>query len=316
MCAYCEIELNRNNRQIAHFHPKSDISDGQTNWVLIWENLWLACKGGSQSWMKPTEYLPPTVENLSCDEAKKDEVVDGLVLAPGDIPAFPRIFRFEQQPGAIRIAPDEYKCHEAGIPVEIVEETIKKFNLNCRRLTDARLAVHRRLENLIKAMKTKTTPGRLLDSLSERFLSKKPNGCYHSFFTRSYAPVWERLSDAPASRIKVPHFAKPFAATSSIIRTGKAGNGKTLHLTGRRASGYTFPRWSAGTSRNLIFGNRKESLSSRRKFTNKVIRLWEREPVMLLRLKNKNKVFFWKNPGAMKNSPKTCRLFGIFLFGF
>lgn len=182
LCAYCELELKENNRQIAHFHPKSDHSDGRTNWALIWENLWLACKGGSQPSMSPPEYLPPTVENLSCDEAKKDKILDGLVLAPGDIPAFPRLFRFEQKPDAILIAPDEKKCLNAGVSIEIVEETIKQFNLNCRRLTDARLEVHRGLEKLIKTMKPKTIPRRLLYNLAERYLNENSNGSYHSFF--------------------------------------------------------------------------------------------------------------------------------------
>ena len=71
LCAYCEIKLVEENEQIAHFHPKSDIG-GSHNWALDWVNLWLACKGGSQTWLSanPHHYLPPLPDNLSCDEFK------------------------------------------------------------------------------------------------------------------------------------------------------------------------------------------------------------------------------------------------------
>ncbi len=89
LCAYCEIKPDLNNEQIAHFHPKSDTSTSH-NWALDWLNLWSACKGGSQAWMsEPHQYLPPLPHNLSCDEYKKDKIVDDLVLSPHEFPAFP-----------------------------------------------------------------------------------------------------------------------------------------------------------------------------------------------------------------------------------
>jgi len=90
LCAYCELSLEESNEQVAHFHPKSDTSSGK-NWAFEWDNLWLACKGGSQTWMQdPLAFLPPLPDNLSCDEFKGSTILDGLVLAPNDIPAFPR----------------------------------------------------------------------------------------------------------------------------------------------------------------------------------------------------------------------------------
>ena len=101
LCAYCEISLITDNEQIAHFHPKSDNKD--KNWALDWNNLWLACKGGTQSWMKSDEdaYTEPLPQNRSCDENKGDKILDDTILAPNMIPVNPRIFRYEQQPDRI-----------------------------------------------------------------------------------------------------------------------------------------------------------------------------------------------------------------------
>ena len=54
LCAYCEINLVKRvegqlvyDREIEHFHPKSDISH-QTDWMFEITNLFAACKGGSE----------------------------------------------------------------------------------------------------------------------------------------------------------------------------------------------------------------------------------------------------------------------------
>ena len=145
LSAYCELNLDPDNEQVAHFHPKSDTTTYH-NWALAWMNLWLACKGGSQTWMtEPYRYCPPLPDNLSCDECKGDRIVDGLVLAPDELPAFPRIFRFEQRPDRLEICVDEQACNAADIPVDKAQRTIDAFNLNCSRLAAARLALHRQL---------------------------------------------------------------------------------------------------------------------------------------------------------------------------
>ncbi len=184
LCAYCEINPRDQNQQIAHFHPKSD-TGGSTNWALNWSNLWLACKGGSQTWMVDSaEHLPPLPENLSCDEVKGNEILDGKVLAPDDIPDFPRIFRFEQHHDVINIMADEDQCRFAGIPIEKVNNTIDAFNLNCRRLGKARLAVHRKIEAQIKALRERSnTPREHFRLLIHRFFGKDSDGSWRRFFT-------------------------------------------------------------------------------------------------------------------------------------
>lgn len=185
LCAYCEIRLEEENEQIAHFHPKSD-TRSQNNWALDWTNLWLACKGGSQSWLvqNPHHYLPPLPENLSCDEYKGAKDVDGLVLAPHQMPNFPRIFRFEQQLDRIEIHVDWDGCQQAGLDPQKVQQTIDEFNLNCTRLASARLALHRELEKALKRLReSNVDPNVGFATLARKHLAKDGNGYWPQFFT-------------------------------------------------------------------------------------------------------------------------------------
>jgi len=183
LCAFCEMDLEQKNMQVSHFHPKSDTS-GAINWAFHWDNLWLACKGGSQSWLSNQHnYCPPLPCNLSCDEKKGSKVLDSQVLSPCEIPAFPRIFRYEQQPDRIDICPDEEQCNIAGIPVNKVKRTINEFNLNCHCLASARLALHRQLEQAIRRLReSSTNPKEGMVSLAKNHLSKK-NGRWSPFVT-------------------------------------------------------------------------------------------------------------------------------------
>jgi uncharacterized protein (TIGR02646 family) len=184
LCAYCEMILTTDNTQVAHFHPKSD-TNGANNWALDWDNLWLACKGGSQSWMRDENcFCPPLPDNLSCDERKGGKVLDDDVFAPNEIPAYPRVFSYHQQPDRIEIRPDQDMCEGAGIPVEKVQRTIDEFNLNCGRLVSARLALHRQLEQAIKRLRESgMDPQQGFASLVKKHLSKDTNGRWQRFLT-------------------------------------------------------------------------------------------------------------------------------------
>ncbi|MBF0461305.1 MAG: TIGR02646 family protein [Magnetococcales bacterium] len=186
LCAYCEILLQEDNRQVAHFHPKSDTTTSH-NWSLDWENLWLACKGGTQihHHSDPDHYLPPLPENISCDERKGRQILDSLVLSPSDVPSFPRIFRFNQRIDGMEIVPDEKGCQQAALPVEKVQKTIDEFNLNCPRLSLARMKCYQPIESAIKRLRQsgiKDTSG-ALEKLVKRHLSKRSNGHWPAFFT-------------------------------------------------------------------------------------------------------------------------------------
>jgi uncharacterized protein (TIGR02646 family) len=182
LCAYCELSLDAENEQIAHFHPKSDTTSLR-NWALAWDNLWLACKGGSQAWMP--DFRPPLPENLSCDEKKGRQILDGSILTPSEVPLFPRIFRFEQQPDRIEIMPDEYLCEQAGVALDKVLRTIKEFNLNCSRLSRARLKSHRQIEQAVKKLRESgcQNPQDGFLRLAQRHLRKTDESRWPSFFT-------------------------------------------------------------------------------------------------------------------------------------
>lgn len=185
LCAYCELSLDEDNEQIAHFHPKSDTA-GQQNWALAWDNMWMACKGGSQTWKSNSDdYLPPLPENLSCDERKGCKIIDGSVVTPNEVPVFPRIFRYEQHLDRIEIWPDENNCEQIGLEPERVQYTIDTFNLNCPRLAKARLRVHRQLEQAVKTLRESgyqdIRKGLLL--LAQRHLRKNDENRWPAFFT-------------------------------------------------------------------------------------------------------------------------------------
>ncbi len=184
LCAYCEIGSEHDNSQIAHFHPKSD-KLGPQNWALEWTNLWLSCKGGSQTWMSaPHHYLPPLPDNLSCDAIQGDAVLDGLVLAPHEVPAFPCLFRYEQLPDRIEIRVDEAACTSAGIDVAKIQQTIERFNLNCARLAMARLALLRELEQAVKQLQRVPVDPRVgFAALARKHLGKRADGHWPPFFT-------------------------------------------------------------------------------------------------------------------------------------
>jgi uncharacterized protein (TIGR02646 family) len=191
LCAYCETRLDIDNEQIAHFHPKSDRSTGH-NWALDWSNLWLACKGGTR-WSDRNRADGQSIyslpENRSCDEAKEDRVLDGIVLSPGEVPAFPCLFRFRQWQDFLEMEPNGSACGEAGIPVERVQASITRLNLNCRRLGDARLVVHRELEQAKMRLRESSRPApaaaEALRCLARSRLGRDSDGRFKAFFTVS-----------------------------------------------------------------------------------------------------------------------------------
>ncbi len=139
LCAYCELDLNVSNEQIAHFHPKSATAP-PGNWALSWSNMLLACKGGTAPHLgaNSAAYAPPLPQNRSCDEAKGNTVLTGKILRPTRIPAFPRIFSFRQHSGGVEICPDDGACGSARIPVAKVQNTITQLIVQPSKLMECR----------------------------------------------------------------------------------------------------------------------------------------------------------------------------------
>jgi uncharacterized protein (TIGR02646 family) len=158
LCAYCEIELVKQtdkgliyDRQIEHFHPKSDIPS-VVDWMFEITNLFAACRGGSQihlfgddSSVKDDERcLAPYEKNYSCGEAKQDDNVDNLILKPSELPDSPSLFVVSDD-GAISV--DFDACHQTGVNITKALETIKRLNLDCTRLRNARQAIWEKLND-------------------------------------------------------------------------------------------------------------------------------------------------------------------------
>ena len=164
LCAYCEVGLHEagdNNRRVEHFHSKSDVTDERYNVHLDWFNLLGVCVGGSDHISKQAFELPA---NLSCDAYKAhieavENITDknwkGRVLFPLTIPEAHKLFTFNKATGELH--PNEAYCIELPIDgnkfdstKELVCETIRVFNLNCDRLTKARLKVFHFFERKFK----------------------------------------------------------------------------------------------------------------------------------------------------------------------
>ncbi len=170
LCAYCETSLQAlsglDDKEVEHFHPKEDI-DHQTDWMFKPDNLFAACLGGSaryrfgdvkEQYRDDTRYLKPLKENLSCGQAKGNQILDAIIYKPSDLPAFPLLFRIRRNPakkpaqafppeerdGALLV--DSQACQTANIDVEKLSATIERLNLNCPRLCRARTEIRNNLD--------------------------------------------------------------------------------------------------------------------------------------------------------------------------
>jgi len=161
LCAYCEktlAGLSQDKKQIEHYHSKSDNDNASINLHLDWNNLIGVCSGG-----KDTKKTHALSENLSCDSHKArlensnmlEIPCHGVVLNPLDIIATPILFDFEKSTGKLVVnseACEIYIPETNKFPnvVELVNNTIEVFNLNCDRLTDERLKIFRHYQNCLK----------------------------------------------------------------------------------------------------------------------------------------------------------------------
>lgn len=179
LCAFCEMKDHNvvpdaetdqkiTNVRIEHFHPKGD-SSAETNWHLMWTNLWAVCFGGD-NWppMAPPDHrhrVMPRHENLSCDAFKNGQVErgrlsakpEGWILSPDLIPAFPCLFKYTTSGN---VEPDSTTCQQVAIPgnrlgttTEIVQNTITHLNLNCTRLSRLRSEVMEEVDEYLAGLR-------------------------------------------------------------------------------------------------------------------------------------------------------------------
>jgi len=203
LCAFCETTLRPNDEQVAHFHPKKD-KTGEHNWALHWGNLWLACKGGSGIRRADRRKLGLAHADVkSCDQAKGEKVLDGLILSPAAVPVFPRLFRyrFREQEKRANIEVDAAGCNAAGVDLGLAERTIAELNLNCRRLAEARYAVYVELEEQKQWLRqgSDLEAGRAgIKRLAAQYLDPDLQGRRLAFFTL----IRERLGRAAEEHLE------------------------------------------------------------------------------------------------------------------
>lgn len=208
LCAYCECQLAADNsdasiqehkasQRVEHFHPKS--LKRPPNWDLLWTNLWAVCMGGStQTEEVRSTGLHPLPDNLSCDSFKdhqqqRGRLPDnpaGFILAPDEVPAFPRLFSFS--PDGVP-EPDIKNCATITITSnryqtthELVSKTIEHFNLGCFRLAERRRIARAQLEKRIEQTRKQNpgkTPREVMDTFARSMFSRNCDRAWPEFFT-------------------------------------------------------------------------------------------------------------------------------------
>lgn len=159
LCAYCENKLRYKGleeRQIEHFHPKSDINR-TIDWMFDPSNFLACCLGGSAKnlfgeqsrYSDLSRYLEPPKDNQSCGQAKGNQTI---AYNPADA-SFPiqLLFKIDRNPanseqnGALRV--HTAFCNKAtNLSVKQLENLIEILNLNCLRLRQARSRLLDKLE--------------------------------------------------------------------------------------------------------------------------------------------------------------------------
>lgn len=184
LCAYCEIDLVENDRQVEHVIPRNAVPE-QT---LDYRNMIACCRGGSaenqfgpavlNQYRDEDRSLPPG--NISCGQAKDERTG---ALDPRMLPTQPSLFRVRSNG---EIEADDDACNTAGIPADKVRETIKILGLNVRRLRQAR-EKHRRalgdeVRKILSSLGNVPPETRLRNMAHERLLPNG-NGTLRRFFT-------------------------------------------------------------------------------------------------------------------------------------
>jgi len=193
ICCYCEIDFYddrkiRDDFRVEHFHPKSDISNTDINWNLIWNNLLGCCHGGSEQYILQGKRFIEGKRNRHCDILKGEHNWDNIILNPLDIPAFPPIFHVSAN-GKMSVI--EENCNQCNIDIQKANNCLdeKKLNLNTSKLKEWRESVIDNLRNEINELyKISQDFTYSVTEVLSAHLSKNSKDNYSPFFTtiRSY----------------------------------------------------------------------------------------------------------------------------------
>lgn len=165
ICAYCETDLSEevafeHHRRVEHFDSKSAWKVGQPppNLHLDWNNVIGVCVGGTDR-NNLERYIMP--DNKSCDSYKEHLETNlghskkwkGQVLSPLEECLCSDMFVYCLASGELGVNVDyanslTFKYNNYDSSAELLENTIKSFNLNCERLKIARREIHFSYEKL------------------------------------------------------------------------------------------------------------------------------------------------------------------------
>lgn len=197
LCAYCEIELGRLNRQIEHVVPRSHSKYGAAR-ALDPANLAACCLGGTRETDDRPRFRLPIADNMSCGQRKGDRTHRNFV-DPRDLPEIPSLTRV--RPDGL-IEADEYACTEQGRSSEAINQTIDLLGLNVERLKVARAALWRALH---EGWRDCLEDGMVMRAAAREALLPNDGGLPEFFTTRrSYFSGWggeEVLSEEPRAWI-------------------------------------------------------------------------------------------------------------------
>lgn len=178
LCCYCEHRLVPQDESVEHLVPKS--ADHARE--LDWTNLLLCCAGGERPLPEDVpdsaaRYDPNSPK--TCGHAKLANQL--AILNPLEIPAFPCLFSFSSETGAIH--PDEDNCRAASVDASLARQTIEVLGLNAGRLNRARLSVLDELLNKLAAGAS-TASALSFDRAREIAVEQIPaSGTLPAFFT-------------------------------------------------------------------------------------------------------------------------------------
>ncbi|SRR6266568_5134909 len=192
LCAYCEIDLVSGNGKglddfrVEHFFPKKP-HNPPPNRSLEWDNLLAVCTGGNTRALTAKGRF--TSPDSSCDVPKANKDWTDSILNPLiDVPSFPRLFRYEEQTGAMAV--DEALC-----PPELkakAEATIQLLHLSplptakipCSRLQRFRIAIFDKLrEEISELLQAGVDEPTAAAQLAEVHFSDNQHKPWPAFFT-------------------------------------------------------------------------------------------------------------------------------------
>lgn len=196
LCIYCEQRLVDTagalvpmDYQVEHVIPKT----GMVGQVLNWQNLALACCGGTYPYHSDLSRKYTSKENTSCGQQKDSST---LLCDPRNMPLLKPLVKVDID-GELKV--DAAHCAEIGVRQIEVEGAIELLNLDCERLRKARQDIGDNvrswfvfmLEELISPQLTAFQQQEMVGLLVARRLQPDPLGNLPRFWSTERSAIGE-----------------------------------------------------------------------------------------------------------------------------